>query len=106
VNVEDSVAALRKENIMETQKRLEKSGVFKGGRYKPNDCHARHKVAIVVPYRRRKDQLDIFVGFMHPFLQRQQLEYAIFVVEQSGKLKIPSLTMMGGGGGGGLMDVS
>jgi hypothetical protein len=86
INVEKSVAALRKKNIMETEKWLEKSGVQIGGRSKPKDCHARHKVAIVVPYRKRKDQLDIFVGFMHPFLQRQQLEYTIFVVEQSGQL--------------------
>jgi hypothetical protein len=67
--------------------RLEQSGVNIGGRYKPKDCKSHHKVAIVVPYRKRKDHLVFFVGFMHPFLQRQQLEYTIFVVEQSGQYK-------------------
>jgi hypothetical protein len=28
--------------------------------------------------------LDIFLHYIHPFLQRQQLDYTIFVVEQTG----------------------
>lgn len=55
-----------------------------GGRYKPPDCKAHYKVAIVIPYRDREEHLRIFLKHMHPFLQRQQIEYGIFVVEQSG----------------------
>ncbi|XP_045109603.1 beta-1,4-galactosyltransferase 2-like [Portunus trituberculatus] len=55
-----------------------------GGRYKPENCTARHKVAIIIPYRNRATHLTAFVHHMHPFLQRQQLEYTIYVVEQAG----------------------
>jgi hypothetical protein len=54
-----------------------------GGRYKPNECNARDKVAIVVPYRDRKQHLPIFLKNLHPFLMKQQIDYGIFVVEQS-----------------------
>ena len=59
------------------------SGVTVGGRYEPSECRARHKIAIVVPVRNRRQHLTIFLRYMHPFLQRQQLNYAIIVVEQS-----------------------
>lgn len=53
------------------------------GRWMPNDCKSRHRVAIVIPYKNRLDNLNYFLTHMHPFLQRQELEYQIFVVEQS-----------------------
>ena len=40
------------------------------------------QVAIIVPYRNRFEQLKIFLRHMHPFLQRQQLSYQIFIIEQ------------------------
>ena len=40
------------------------------------------QVAIIVPYRNRSEQLKIFLRHMHPFLQRQQLSYQIFIIEQ------------------------
>ena len=55
-----------------------------GGKHKPSECKSRYKLAIVVPYRQRKNQLQIFLKYMHPFLQRQQLEYTMFIIEQSG----------------------
>ena len=54
-----------------------------GGRYEPSDCRPRHTVAIVVPFRNRESQLSIFLAYIHPVLQRQQLAYTIFVIEQS-----------------------
>ena len=59
--------------------------VLAGGRYRPADCRAHHKVAIIIPYRDRQQHLNAFVNHMHPFLQRQQLDYGIYVVSQSGK---------------------
>jgi len=56
-----------------------------GGRYSPGDCKARHRVAIIVPYRDRAAHLKVFLYNIHRFLQKQQSEYGIFVVEQSGK---------------------
>lgn len=53
-----------------------------GGRYKPADCVARHRVAIVIPYRNREQHLKILLHNLHPMLQRQQLDYGIFVIEE------------------------
>jgi hypothetical protein len=55
-----------------------------GGRYKPANCTARHRVAIIVPYRDREDHLRTFLYNIHSFLPRQQLDYGIFIVEQYG----------------------
>ena len=55
-----------------------------GGRYKPQNCRARHRVAIIVPYRDREDHLRTFLYNMHSFLPRQQVDYGIFIVEQDG----------------------
>ncbi|KAI9559237.1 hypothetical protein GHT06_016026 [Daphnia sinensis] len=74
------------EKIVESEMR--KAGVQDGGRYEPSECQSRHKVAIVVPYRDRKKNLAIFLRYLHPFLQRQQLSYMIIVVEQSGHLEV------------------
>lgn len=58
-----------------------------GGFHEPNECKARHRVAVVVAYRDRAEHLPIFLKNMHPFLMKQQLEYGIFIVEQTpGKL--------------------
>lgn len=54
-----------------------------GGRYKPSDCRARDRVAIVVPFRDRKQHLPVLLKNLHPFLMRQQIDYGIFIVEQS-----------------------
>jgi hypothetical protein len=53
------------------------------GRWLPIKCKARHRVAIIIPYKNRLENLNYFLNHMHPFLQRQELEYQIFVVEQS-----------------------
>ncbi|XP_045451475.1 beta-1,4-N-acetylgalactosaminyltransferase bre-4-like [Melitaea cinxia] len=58
--------------------------VQRGGFYAPPNCSARHKVAIIVPYRDRQQHLAIFLKHMHPFLMKQQIEYGIFIVEQEG----------------------
>ncbi|XP_063537563.1 beta-1,4-N-acetylgalactosaminyltransferase bre-4-like [Cydia strobilella] len=55
-----------------------------GGRYSPPDCLARHRVAIIVPYRDRLKNLATFLNHMHPFLIKQRLDYGIFIVEQKG----------------------
>ncbi|XP_054267828.1 beta-1,4-N-acetylgalactosaminyltransferase bre-4-like [Macrosteles quadrilineatus] len=59
------------------------SNIKLGGLWKPSTCVSQHKVAIVVPYRDRQSQLDIFVAHMHPFLQFQHLHYQIIIVEQT-----------------------
>ena len=52
-----------------------------GGRYKPFKCESKHRVAVIVPYRDRENHLKMFLDHIHPFLQRQGIEYGIFVIE-------------------------
>ncbi|CAL1527173.1 unnamed protein product [Lymnaea stagnalis] len=63
--------------------RAENEGLMPGGRYKPPDCTARHRVAIVIPYRNREEHLKILLRNLHPMLARQQLDYGIFVIDQA-----------------------
>ncbi|KAK3600505.1 hypothetical protein CHS0354_007886 [Potamilus streckersoni] len=57
------------------------SALQPGGKYRPQSCTARNRVAIIVPYRDREMHLKLFLQNIHPFLQRQQLDYTIFLVE-------------------------
>ncbi|TKR92903.1 hypothetical protein L596_007469 [Steinernema carpocapsae] len=53
-----------------------------GGHGQPVDCRARHRVAVVIPYRDREEHLRVFLHNIHSLLKKQQLDYAIFVIEQ------------------------
>ncbi|XP_066990438.1 beta-1,4-N-acetylgalactosaminyltransferase bre-4-like [Macrobrachium rosenbergii] len=55
-----------------------------GGRFRPAECRSRHRVAIIVPYRDRALHLPVLLSHINPMLQRQQIEYTIYVVEQAG----------------------
>ena len=57
--------------------------LMSGGASKPAECLARTKLAVIIAYRDRAEHLKIFLHHMHPIFQRQQLDYRIFVVEQS-----------------------
>jgi hypothetical protein len=57
------------------------SSIKLGGHWSPLNCTARYRIAIIIPYRNRDMQLRIFLNFMHPFLQKQQLDYQIFLIE-------------------------
>lgn len=57
--------------------------ILPGGQWKPLNCHPLFNVAIILPYRNRQTQLSIFMNYIHPFLQAQNLDYRIFVIEQS-----------------------
>uniref|UniRef100_A0A1A8KKZ0 Beta-1,4-galactosyltransferase n=1 Tax=Nothobranchius kuhntae TaxID=321403 RepID=A0A1A8KKZ0_NOTKU len=54
------------------------------GEYEPPDCTARESVAILIPHRNRERHLLYLLHHLHPFLQRQQLHYAIYVIHQAG----------------------
>ena len=41
-----------------------------------------HKLAIFVPYRDRENHMRIFVPYMYHFFKKQNMDHAIFVVEQ------------------------
>jgi len=62
---------------------LEKSsGVELGGCFKPESCEALQKVAILIPYKDREENLLTMLSYLHPMLQRQEISYCVFVVEQ------------------------
>ncbi|XP_055533807.1 beta-1,4-N-acetylgalactosaminyltransferase bre-4 [Wyeomyia smithii] len=54
-----------------------------GGQYTPRECSARDRVAIIVPYRDRDQHLPVFLKNLHPLLMKQQIEYGVYIVEQS-----------------------
>ncbi|XP_069387298.1 beta-1,4-galactosyltransferase 1 [Paralichthys olivaceus] len=55
-----------------------------GGRFKPKDCEALQKVAIIIPFRKRDEHLKYWLYYLHPILQRQQLDYGVYVINQDG----------------------
>ncbi|XP_077966947.1 beta-1,4-galactosyltransferase 4-like isoform X1 [Styela clava] len=56
-----------------------------GGKYAPKHCRPRFKLAIIIPLRGRIRQLRVLLAHMHPIWQRQQLDYTVYVMWQSGK---------------------
>uniref|UniRef100_A0A8C6SPY9 Beta-1,4-galactosyltransferase n=1 Tax=Neogobius melanostomus TaxID=47308 RepID=A0A8C6SPY9_9GOBI len=58
--------------------------VASGGRFRPPDCVALQKVAIIIPFRNRDEHLKYWLYYLHPILQRQQLDYGIYVINQDG----------------------
>ncbi|XP_011374322.1 beta-1,4-galactosyltransferase 4 isoform X2 [Pteropus vampyrus] len=57
------------------------------GRYHPEECKALQRVAILIPHRNREKHLMYLLEHLHPFLQRQQLEYGIYIIHQAGSKK-------------------
>lgn len=64
------------------QIRAKNPAVQPGGRYQPAACEARARTAVIVPYRNRESHLGYLLYYLHPFLQRQQLQYGIYLVQQ------------------------
>ncbi|XP_030059786.1 beta-1,4-galactosyltransferase 3 isoform X2 [Microcaecilia unicolor] len=58
--------------------------VQSGGQYKPPHCLAHYKSAIIIPHRNRELHLRYLLYYLHPFLQRQQLQYRIYLIHQAG----------------------
>ena len=54
-----------------------------GGFRTPVTCTPLVTSNIIVPFRNRTEQLNIFLQNMHPFLVQQQIAYQIFVIEQA-----------------------
>ncbi|XP_010591241.1 beta-1,4-galactosyltransferase 4 isoform X1 [Loxodonta africana] len=57
------------------------------GRYHPEECKASQRVAILIPHRNREKHLLYLLEHLHPFLQRQQMDYGIYVIHQAGSKK-------------------
>ncbi|CAG9786426.1 unnamed protein product [Diatraea saccharalis] len=57
------------------------------GSYSPEDCNPMFSVAILVTYRNRQSQLNVFLPYMHTFLRKQNIHYKIFLIEQQDNKK-------------------
>uniref|UniRef100_A0A3Q1GLP0 N-acetyllactosamine synthase n=1 Tax=Acanthochromis polyacanthus TaxID=80966 RepID=A0A3Q1GLP0_9TELE len=82
-----SVGPLRIEfNIPVSLQQIKKDNpqVQPGGRFRPTDCKALQKVAIIIPFRKRDEHLKYWLYYLHPILQRQQLDYGVYVINQDG----------------------
>ena len=55
-------------------------GIFNGC-WAPSDCFTEQKLAVIIPYRSRSNQLTKTVYRLHEILQRQRRIYCIIVVE-------------------------
>ncbi|XP_075719011.1 beta-1,4-galactosyltransferase 1 [Rhinoderma darwinii] len=66
------------------QVRRTNPNIMEGGRYKPKNCKALQKVALIIPFRKRDEHLKYWLHYLHPILQRQQLDYGVFVINQDG----------------------
>ncbi|XP_035274053.1 beta-1,4-galactosyltransferase 1-like [Anguilla anguilla] len=64
--------------------RRENPRLSSGGRYKPDGCVALQKVAMIIPFRHREEHLKYWLYYLHPILQRQQLDYGVYVINQHG----------------------
>jgi len=53
-----------------------------GGSWSPTSCVPRHRVAVIIPFRDRQLHLRTLLTILHPMLQRQMLQYTVFVIEQ------------------------
>ncbi|XP_063788210.1 beta-1,4-galactosyltransferase 1-like [Pseudophryne corroboree] len=73
---------------------LQNANLPLGGHSKPAKCTALQKIAIVIPFRNREPHLNVWLHNMHPFLQKQQADYGIYVVEQFGDSKFNRAKLM------------
>lgn len=55
------------------------------GSWQPSECQPRWNTAVIIPYRNRPSHLAVFLRNIIPFLQMQQLQFSIILVEQRGR---------------------
>jgi hypothetical protein len=61
-------------------------GSLKYGGKSTNECRSSERVAIIIPYRKRANNMRIFLRHLHPLLQRQQISYGIYFIEPLAEL--------------------
>lgn len=75
INVQQTVSSKQLDFI--------KHSVSLGGEWMPKHCIPQHHTAIIVCYRNRTEQLQTFLYYMHSFLQKQDIHYQIYIIEQT-----------------------
>ncbi|KAJ1123151.1 hypothetical protein NDU88_001624 [Pleurodeles waltl] len=79
--IDVNMSEARMEDI---QQLFSKDFIKLGGHWKPSDCIPRWKVAILIPFRNRHEHLPVLFKHLIPMLQRQRLQFAFYVIEQTG----------------------
>lgn len=71
-------------NVLPSERMIIQKNPFvqSGGQYRPPHCLARYKSAILVAYSNQEKYLHHLLYYIHPFLQRQQLSYRIYLIQQ------------------------
>ena len=55
-----------------------------GGHWEPSHCQQRQRVAVLIPFRDRWNQLPILIKYLHIILAQQWRDYTVYVIEQNG----------------------
>ncbi|XP_033736264.1 beta-N-acetyl-D-glucosaminide beta-1,4-N-acetylglucosaminyl-transferase-like [Pecten maximus] len=71
------------EVTLEYLERLYSNRSLLGGHFRPSICTGVGRTAIIIPYRDRKKHLLQYLNNVLPKLLRQQIDFTIFVIEQS-----------------------
>lgn len=82
INEEKSLINVQK-SVNSKQLDFIKQFVSSGGEWMPKHCIPQHHTAIIVCYRNRTEQLQTFLYHMHSFLQKQNIHYQIYIIEQT-----------------------
>ena len=61
--------------------------MMKGGQWRPCDCKAKSKLALIIPFRNRHQHLYVFLNNIIPLLQYQKRDFRIYVIEQVNCIK-------------------
>ncbi|CAM9161981.1 unnamed protein product, partial [Lampetra fluviatilis] len=56
-----------------------------GGHWRPARCRPRQRVAIIIPFLVGEFHLSFWLRYVHPMLQRQQIEYRVYLINQHGE---------------------
>lgn len=75
-------ATLLIEDLQEYELEAVHTNIGPGGTWKPDECKAIHKVAVIIPYRDRKSHLTRLLDFLYPIMQKQRLDFKFIVTEQ------------------------
>lgn len=75
------------ERISDIAKMLNTTNLQNGGKFRAHKLvGSKSKLAIIVPYRDRLVNLELFLKNIHPFLIQQNIYYGIYLVEPIGNL--------------------
>ncbi|XP_069606919.1 beta-1,4-galactosyltransferase 5 isoform X1 [Ranitomeya imitator] len=70
--------------MADVHKMFSKDFIKMGGHWRPSDCVPQWKVAILIPFRNRHEHLPVLFKHLIPMLQKQRLQFAFYVIEQTG----------------------